>query len=349
MDEDFGKLFKVLVDFDQEMDRSPENEYRLLQFANSYIQEQGFLPMDRASACDFVEYASWLTGCQNKLSARWDKLREVIAEAHFWADREREALITARHIKQALEHKEYREGKYQEKLLEQFGRHKILVDVKGQKIGVINGLSVIAIGDRSYGRPNVITVTASAGKEGVVDVEREANLSGRIYQKGIMIITGFLMEKFAQQKPLSLTARICFEQTYHGIDGDSASCAELLALLSSLSGMPLRQYLGITGSLNQKGYVQPVGGVTEKIEGFYQVCAQRGLTGNQGVVIPYQNQEDLMLSPEIVKAVEAGLFHIYGIRHIHEAIELMMGIDQERVYKRVGEKLENYYQAAQAK
>ncbi|WP_034328382.1 Lon protease family protein [Alkaliphilus transvaalensis] len=342
-DEDFQKYFKILVDFDQEMERSKESELKMAQFISCYTKTKKLRPFDRESVAKIVEYSARLTGNQNKLTTRFTKIIEIIVEADRWAAIEKREAIGAEHIKKAIEHKRYRNGKYQKKIEENFENEVILIDVKGEKVGVINGLSVLSIGEYSFGKPSVITITTSTGREGIINIEREVNLSGEIYDKGVLILTGFMLEKFAQERPLALSARICFEQSYGGVDGDSASSAELYGLLSSISGFPIKQHIAVTGSVNQKGYIQPVGGVTEKIEGFYQLCKLRGLTGNQGVMIPYQNIENLMLSDEIVESVKEGEFHIYAVKHVNEGMEIIMGVAHEKIYDAVNKKLDQYY------
>ncbi len=348
-DEDFQKYFKILVDFDDEMERNQENEIMMAQFISSYTKAKDLRPFSKESVARLVEYSSKLTGNQNKMSTRFNKIIEIIVEADRWADLEKSEIISVNHIKKAIEHKLYRVDKYQKKINENFENEKVLIDVKGKQVGVINGLSVLSIGEQSFGKPSVITISSSAGKDGVINIEREVNLSGEIYDKGVLILTGFLLEKFAQKRPLALSARICFEQSYGGVDGDSASSAELYALLSSIAGIPVKQHIAVTGSVNQKGFIQPVGGVTEKIEGFYNICHQRGLTGNQGVIIPYQNVDNLMLSDEIVQSVKDGKFHIYAVKHVNEGMELVMGMSYEKIYKAVDEKLQQYYEAVNNK
>lgn len=345
-DEDFDKYFKVLVDFNHETERNGETEYRIAQFVNEYTKTKGIRPFDRESIGGLVDYSSRLVGNQNKLSTRFDKMIELLVEADHWAGVDNSPIVRLAHLEKTIAHKKYRLSKQQERINEGFENQKILIDVKGQKIGVINGLSVISVGDNEFGKPSVITITTSAGRDGVINIEREVNLSGDIYDKGVMILTGFLMEKFAQNKTIALSARICFEQSYGGVDGDSASSAELYALLSSISEIPIKQYIAVTGSINQKGFIQPVGGVTEKIEGFFEICKARGLTGSQGVIIPYQNIDNLMLSKEVAAAVEAGVFHIYAIRHVNEGMEIIMGQYHEKIYERVNAKLQYYAEIA---
>ena len=341
-DEDFQKYFKVLVDFDEEMDRTREHEYQMAQFIASYTKVKKLKSFDKFSVAKLIEYSSRLAGSQNKLSTRFNNIVEIIVEAEQWANLDKSDIITGKHIDKAIEHKHFRGGKYQQRIDEMFKKQSLLIDVKGKKVGVVNGLSVISSGGFSFGKPSVITVTTSVGREGIINIEREVNLSGDIFDKGIHILTGFIMEKFAQDKCLALSARICFEQSYGGIDGDSASSTELYGLLSSLSGVPIRQHIAVTGSVNQKGFIQPIGGATEKIEGFFKICKNRGLTGNQGVMIPYQNIEDLMLTDEIVEAVKVGSFHIYAVKHVYEGIEILTGETFEKIQLLVNEKLEYY-------
>ncbi|ABR49757.1 ATP-dependent protease [Alkaliphilus metalliredigens QYMF] len=341
-DDDFEKYFKILVDFQEEMDRSPEHEQQMVQFISCYTQREGTRALDKTGAARVIEYSSRLAGSQKKLSCRFNKVIEIIIEANQWANSNQHEIITERDVNLAIHEKWARLKKYQNKSEEMFKEGKILIDVKGVKVGVINGLSVINMGEYRFGKPSAITTTVSRGKGNIVNIEREANLSGDIYDKGVMILTGFLMERFAQGREFNLTARICFEQSYGGIDGDSASGAELFALLSNMANIPLKQSIAVTGSVNQKGFIQPVGGVTEKVEGFYHLCQKRGLTGNQGVVIPYQNIDDLMLSDEVVSAVRQEKFHMYAIKHINEGIEILTDVPADVVYEAVERRLEKY-------
>lgn len=341
-DDDFQKYFKILVDFNEDMERTDATEVMMANFVASYTKSKGLRAFDKESVGRLIEYSSRIVGNQNKLTSRFNKIIEVIVEADQWAAVDNENIISERHIKKAIAEKQYRNDKYQSRVNEGFKNKNILIDVKGEKVGVINALSVIQVGDYSFGKPNVITVTTGMGRRGIVNIEREVELSGSIYDKGVLILTGFLQEQFSQEGPLSLSAYICFEQSYGGVDGDSASSTELYGILSSLSATPIKQYLAVTGSVNQKGYIQPVGGVTDKIEGFFSVCKSRGLTGKQGVVIPEQNIENLMLSEEIIEAVREGSFHIYGIKHVNEGIKLLMGESHEVIYERIKNRLEKY-------
>lgn len=338
-DEDFRKYFKVLVDFQGEMERTPENEYRLAQLIGSYARNKGLRPIDRSGAEALIEYSSRMAGNQNKLSTQFNLITEMIIEADYWAQGNHCSVISREEVEQAMAHKAFRIGKLKDRVFEEFKNRKVLIDLKGHKVGVVNGLSVLHVGELVFGRPNVITATTAMGREGVINIEREVHLSGNFYDKGVQILTGFLWEQLAAEKPLSITARVCFEQSYGEVEGDSASSGELCAILSSLSGIPIKQGIAITGSMNQKGFIQPVGGVTEKIEGFFDLCQHRGFTGKQGVIIPYHNLDNLMLSKEVVQAVKEGKFHIYGARHVHEALEILTGVSPGVLYEKIRERI----------
>jgi len=325
-DEDFRKFFKIKADFDTEMPRTPENLEGYFRFLSSLCRREGIRHLDRTAVAKVVEYSSRLAGSQKKLSTRFNEVVEVVYEANVWAEADGSPVIRASHIEKAIEEKVYRSNRIEEKIREMIAEGKILVDVDGAVVGQVNGLSVIQVGDYTFGRPSRITARTFLGEEGVVNIERETEMSGNIHSKGVLILGGYLGGKYAQDKPLSLSARLVFEQTYEEVEGDSASSTELYALLSSLSGLPIRQDLAVTGSVNQNGEIQPIGGVNEKIEGFYAVCKVKGLTGRQGVIIPYQNVDDLMLKEEVVEAVRAGKFHIYAVRTVDEGIELLTGV-----------------------
>jgi predicted ATP-dependent protease len=259
------------------------------------------------------------------LSTRFNHLAEILCEAVTWAKLEGAELVTAAHIKKTIAEKEDRLELYEEKLDEMLEENVIMIDTDGVEIGQINGLAVLDLGSYAFGNPSRITATTYVGKSGIVNIEKEARMSGQTHDKGVQIITGFLGQTYAQNFPLSLSCRVCFEQNYNGIDGDSASSTELYCILSSLAELPIRQDLAVTGSVNQKGDIQAIGGVTQKIEGFFSLCKKRGLTGKQGVLIPVSNVKDLVLNDEVVEAVKNGQFHIYPISHINQGIELMMG------------------------
>ncbi len=338
-DEDFEKYFKILVDFNDEMIRNSANEKQMVSFINSYAQKEGLLSFDKSAVAQIMEYSSRLVGSQKKFSARFNKIIEVLIESNQWAKLKKSNIISSEHVKCAVYRKWDRLNRYEERLLEMYDEGKLLIDIKGKKIGVINGLSVLSIGEYSFGKPNVITVTTSKGKGNIINIERETNLSGDIYDKGVMILTGFLLEKFAQNNAFNLSARIAFEQSYGGIDGDSASSTELYALLSSIANIPIKQNIAVTGSVNQKGFIQPIGGVTEKVEGFFKYCSKKGLTGDQGVIIPYQNIDELMLVDEIIEAVKESKFNIYAVKHIDEGIEILTDVSAIEVYNKAQKRL----------
>lgn len=342
LDEEFEKLFKVKVDFDDRMDTGEENELRIAQFISYYCKKKSIRHLDATGVAKVVEHCSRISGSQKKLSTQFSKIAELLIEADVWAEEEREPYIRDRHIKKAYDEKIYRNNMVEERILEMYKTKKMIIDIQDRKIGRINGLSVIDLGDHVFGKPSVITATTFIGHKGVINIEREVEMSGSIHDKGVMILEGYLNEKFAQEAPLSITGKICFEQSYGNIDGDSASSTELYALLSSLGDIPLKQYIAVTGSVNQKGEVQPVGGVTEKIEGFFDICSFFGLTGNQGVMIPYQNVEDLVLKDEVIDAVREGLFHIYPVSNIEEGIEILTDRSYLDIYEGIRAKLNKY-------
>ena len=324
-DEDFPKLFSVKSDFGTEMERNAERELEIARFIRARSQEDtSLLPFNRTGVAAIVEHSSQLAGDQKKLSCQFGDLTSVIKEASYWARADNGSpFVTADHVRRALTERDHRLDRVEEKIREMIARGQILVDTEGEKTGQVNGLAVHAMGDYRFGRPSRITATVHTGKDGIIDIEREAELGGSTHTKGIMILRGFLGERFAKDRPLSLSASLAFEQSYSMIDGDSASSSELYALLSSLSGLPIRQGIAVTGSVNQKGEIQPIGGANEKIEGFFRVCRAKGLTGDQGVLIPAQNVDNLMLSDEVVEAVSTGEFHVYPVRTVEEGIEIL--------------------------
>ncbi|HDJ30262.1 MAG TPA: ATP-dependent protease, partial [Candidatus Acetothermia bacterium] len=311
-DEDFPKLFSVKSDFETEMERNEEHEQEIARFLRARCQEDpSLLPFDPTGVAKIVETAAELAGDQKKLSCRFGVLTSIVKEASYWARTEGSDYVTGAHVRKALVERERRSNRIEEKIREMIARGQILVDTEGERTGQVNGLAVLQLGDYAFGKPSRITATVYTGKDGIVDIEREADLGGHTHTKGIMILKGFLGEQFAANRPLSLSASLTFEQSYSMIDGDSASSTELYALLSALSGLPVKQGIAVTGSVNQKGGIQPIGGVNEKIEGFFRVCKAKGLTGEQGVIIPARNIDNLMLSEEVVEAVRAWKFHIY--------------------------------------
>ena len=324
-DEEFDKFFKIRAAFDSEMARNGENVAKVAQFVKSFVEREHTLEFDASAVCAIVEYSSRTVSRQDKLSTQFNHLSEIMGEANVWAQFDDAAVITEAHIRKTIAEKEERLCLYEEKLNEMLEENVIMIDTDGAEIGQINGLAVLDTGRYAFGTPSRITATAYMGKSGIVNIEKEARMSGQTHDKGVQIITGFLGQTYAQQFPMALSCRICFEQNYNGIDGDSASSTELYCILSSLAELPIRQDLAVTGSVNQKGDIQAIGGVTQKIEGFFALCKKRGLTGKQGVLIPVSNVKDLVLNDEVVDAVKEGRFHIYPIAHINEGIELMMG------------------------
>ncbi|MFC2099898.1 Lon protease family protein [Candidatus Bipolaricaulota bacterium] len=325
-DEDFSKLFNVKADFGTEMDRTPEHEQQMAHFLGSCCAQDGaVLPFDPSGVAKMVEHATELTGDQTKLTCEFGSLVSVVKEAAYWARTGGAEHVGAEHVIKALNERDFRHDRIDAKIREMIERGTIFVDTEGEAAGQVNGLAVLQMGNYAFGKPSRITASVHAGKGGLVDIEREAKLGGKTHTKGIMILKGFLGERFAQERPLSFGASLAFEQSYSMIDGDSASSTELYAILSALSGLPIRQGLAVTGSVNQKGHVQPIGGVNEKVEGFYRVCKAKGLTNDQGVLIPAANVENLMLDEEVVEAVQAGRFHVYPVASIEEGIELLTG------------------------
>jgi len=325
-DDDFSKLFKILADFDVEMDRQEDSIFKMAQFIATHSEREKLRHFSKTGVIRLLEYSSRLADNQHKLSTRFNQIVEVLYESDSWAEIESKSIITEVEVEKAIQQKKYRHNKYEEKLNEMIEEGTLLMDFEGEKIGQINGLAVMGTGVYSFGKPSRITVSTYRGKPGIISIEREIKRSGSTHSKGIMILSGYLGAKYAQEKPMSLTVSISFEQNYSTIDGDSASSTELFAILSSISGVPIRQYIAVTGSVNQKGEIQPIGGVNEKIEGYYDVCCMVGLTSKQGVIIPRQNLKNLMLKKELIKSVKEGKFHIYAIEHVDEGIEILTGM-----------------------
>jgi len=326
-DEDFPKLFNVKADFAAEMERTSEHEQEFARFlAMCCRQDPSTFPFDPSGVAKMVEYATELTSDQTKLSCQFGSLISIVKEASYWARSEGKNLVSGDHVRRALKERDFRHDRIDEKIREMIARDQLFVDTEGSQTGQVNGLAVLALGDYAFGKPSRITASVHTGKAGIVDIEREAKLGGKTHSKGIMILRGFLGDRFAREKPLSFSASVAFEQSYSMIDGDSASSTELYALLSALSRLPIRQGIAVTGSVNQKGEIQPIGGVNEKIEGFYRVCREKGLTGDQGVLIPRANVDNLMLSEEVVEAVSGGTFHIYAVSRVEEGIEILTGV-----------------------
>ncbi|MDD1661569.1 MAG: AAA family ATPase [Methanomicrobiales archaeon] len=326
LDPDFKDLFKVRADFDIVMDRNDENALRYEAFICTLCSKSKMLHLERGAVAKVMEFASRLADDQEKFSTRFSSIGDLIREANFYAAREGSGVITAAHMTRAIDEKIYRSSLIQEKIREFITRGVFLIDTEGAKAGQVNGLSVTGTGDYAFGTPSRVTASIGVGREGIVDIEREAAMGGPIHTKGVLILHGYLAGKFARDKPLSISARLVFEQSYSGVEGDSASSTELYALLSALSGLPIRQDLAVTGSVNQKGEVQAIGGVNEKLEGFFEVCRAKGLTGKQGAMIPASNVQNLMLKEEMVEAGKTGQFTIYPVKTIDEGIEVLTGV-----------------------
>ena len=326
MDSDFRKLFKIKVEFEETAEISKDNLNKLARIVHGFCAHEELPHLDKDAMARLVEYSSKLAGSHSKVSTKFDDLIQVVGEAATWAKLSRSKTVTAKFIDKALSERIERVKKYDEKYLEMIKENTLLINTSGYEVGELNGLTVMTIGDYTFGKPAKITVNTYTGKNGIINIEREVEISGPSHSKGVLILTGYLGEMFAQDIPLCLTASICFEQLYNGVDGDSASSTELYGLLSSLSEVPINQAIAVTGSVNQKGQIQPIGGVNEKIEGYFQVCKVRGLDGSHGVMIPIQNVDNLQLSDEVVQAVKDKKFHIYSVATIEEGIEVLTGV-----------------------
>lgn len=325
-EEDFRKIFKVRVEFDEEMNWSDEIIREYAGRLRKISDDENLCPFDRTAFAAILEHGVRLAGRRGKITARFFDLADLAREACYAARNEKKEVVTAEHVRKALDAKVERHNLTETKIREMIDQNLLFIDTTGARVGQVNGLSVLEIGGYPFGKPVRITASASLGKTGIINIERESNLSGRFHDKGVQIISGYLRRTFAQDKPLSLSASLCFEQSYSGVDGDSASSAEVYALLSALSEIPIRQELAVTGSVNQHGDIQPIGGVNQKIEGFYDVCKLKGLTGKQGVLIPAENVDDLMLRDEVIEAVAKGQFHIYPVGTVEQGIEILTGV-----------------------
>ncbi len=325
-DSDFGRIFKVRADFVEEMDNTATHQASYAHFIAGLCRQEGLRHFDRSGVEAILEYGMRAISDQQKLASQLGLLADLVREASYSAGQVGTDTVSRTHVEQALQARIFRANHYEERLREFIQSGTILIDTSGSHVGQINGLSVLQLGDHSFGRPSRVTVTTSMGTSGIVNIEREAKLSGSTHDKGVLILSGYLRQMYAQDKPLTLSASLCFEQSYGGIDGDSASSTELYALLSRLADLPLRQDLAVTGSVNQRGEVQAIGGVNEKIEGFFDVCAQHGLSGQQGVLIPQANVHNLMLRQDVVEAIRAGRFHVYPITHIDQGLALLTGV-----------------------
>lgn len=325
-DELFPELFKVKADFDNQMARSQANIHDFVGLVRTLVERNKLEPLDRGALAKLLEYASRLAEDKERLSTQFGALADVLREAHYWAQQGGATTIGAAHIRQALDAKIYRSNLVQERIQEMTSRGSLLIDTTGLRVGQVNGLSVLRLGDYDFGRPSRITASVGPGREGIVDIERQVELGGPLHSKGVLILGGYLREKYAADLPLTLAAHLGFEQSYSGVEGDSASSAELYALLSALSRVPIQQSIAVTGSVNQHGEVQAIGGVNEKVESFFEICRIKGLNGKQGVIIPQSNVQNLMLREDVVEAVQRGEFNVWGVETIDQGIEILTGM-----------------------
>ena len=324
--EDFWDLFKVKAEFDYRVERNQENMMAYCAFICRTCEEEDLLPFESGAAARVLEFGARQVSDQTKLSTRFGQIKDLLIEADYWARKDDVKMVQDHHVQQAVNQKIYRLNLVEERLQEMIADGSLLLDVTGEEVGQINGLAVYDLGDFSFGRPMRITAQTYAGREGVINIEREASMSGRSHDKGVLILSGYLGAKFGHDRPLTLSASLCFEQSYDGVDGDSASSTEIYAISSSLSGLPLRQDIAVTGSVNQRGEIQPIGGVNQKVEGMFDVCrTATGLTGHQGVIIPHQNVKNLMLRDDVVEAIREGKFHVYAVKTIDEGLEILTG------------------------
>jgi lon-related putative ATP-dependent protease len=354
-DDRFQKMFKVKAHLDTEMDHTEDNLKQGACVMSKFCADQGLRHVTNDGVARVLEYSMEVTGDREKLTLKLADISDLLKEADYYARMEGVEYINSGHVQTAIEKKKFRSDLYEEKVQELVKKDIFWVETDGYKVGQVNGLSILMTGDHEFGKPNRITATVSLGKGGVVDIEREAKLSGSLHNKGVMILSSYLKEKFAHNKPLSLSASLCFEQSYGMVEGDSASSTELYALLSAISELPLYQGLAVTGSVSQKGEIQPIGGVTRKIEGFFDICQHKGLNGEQGVIIPEKNVTNLMLRRDVVEAVKEGKFHIYPVSTVEEGIEILAGVEagelqedgtypEGTVYRKVDDRL---YQMAE--
>ncbi len=358
-DPKFNKTFKVRADFDYEVERNATTIQQYARFIARVCKEEDLLPFTSKSVAAMVEYGEKYVADKNKLSIRFGPIHGVLKEADYWARKHKARVVAHKYVIRAFKEHRFRYNLYEEKIHDSYLNNQIMIDVAGEVIGQVNALAVYEIGEFAFGRPSRITAEIYMGKKGVINIEREAELSGSTHDKGVLILSGYLGRTFAQYHPLSVSISITFEQNYGGVDGDSASSTELYAIISSLSDIPIKQGIAVTGSVNQKGQIQAIGGVNYKIEGFFEVCKEKGLTGNQGVIIPRANKDNLMISKEVIDAVKRKEFHIYAVSTVEEGIEILTGIKAGKrkkngefprgtVYHEVQKKLKTYYQRALA-
>lgn len=325
-DPDFGELFKVAADFADQMDRNADNQQLYARLIGNLVRQNGLSPFHREAVARVIERSARLAGDAEKLSTQMQGVADLLREANYWAKQNGNGVVQAADVQRAIDSQIYRADRLRERMQEAILRNTILIDIEGAKVGQVNGLSVIQLGTFAFGRPSRITARVQLGQGKVIDIEREVELGGPIHSKGVLILAGFLGERYGMDKPLSLSASLVFEQSYSGVEGDSASSTELYALLSAIAQVPLKQSMAVTGSVNQHGQVQAIGGVNEKIEGFFDICQAKGLSGEQGVLIPAANVKHLMLRQDVISAVDEGRFHIYPVERIDQGIEILTGI-----------------------
>jgi lon-related putative ATP-dependent protease len=324
-DEEFSRLFKVKADFDHFVYKNEETLEQFFKFLKMKTEEKEIMPLNKGAVAELIDYSTKIAGQHNRLTSRLSKLEDILYEANYLASKENKRVISRENIEETIKNKDFRNGKFKQLIHDSVHEGTTLINITGESVGEINGLAVYSIDDFSFGIASKITSRSYAGKAGVINIERDAKLSGKIHDKGIGVLSGYLSGLFRNITPLSLSVSISFEQNYGGVDGDSASSTETYAILSSLSGYPIKQNIAVTGSVNQMGFIQPIGGVNDKIEGFFAICKHDGLTGEQGVIIPIQNVKNLMLSKEVVEAVKDEKFHIYAVSKIEEGIEILTG------------------------
>lgn len=326
LDEDFKKVFRVKAEFDSVMALNNTNLTDYYRYVRRIVDFESLLTFDLSGMQAVAEYGRRLSGQRDKLTVRFTAVADIIRESIYCAQERKGKKVTRDDVYCAINKKRLRVNLIEDKIQEMYDKEMLMVSTTGSAVGQVNGLSVYDLGEYSFGRPSRITVSTSLGKAGVINIEREAELSGPIHDKGVLVLSGFLRKMFAQDKPLEMSASITFEQSYGGVDGDSASSTEIYGILSSLTGIPIKQNIAVTGSVNQNGEIQPIGGINEKVEGWFEVCKSRGLTGDQGVLMPIQNVQDLLLRPDVADAIKHKRFHLYAVSTISEGIEILTGV-----------------------
>lgn len=333
-DEDFRELFRIMADFDIEIEKNNENEIKFAKFIADFCEVKKLKHFERDAVIETLKYSIKLASEKNKISARFNKITEIIYESNALSD-ENQDFIKVKDVQKAIQKKRFRNSKIEDRMNEMYRDGSYLIDVDGKKVGQINGLAVMQVGESVFGKPSRITASSYKGRYGILNIEREVAHSGSIHDKGVLILNGYIGNRYAKEDIPAMTTSITFEQNYSGIDGDSASSTELYVIISSIAGIPINQGIAVTGSMSQKGEIQPIGGVNEKIEGYYDVCSIKGLTGKQGVIIPIQNVKNLMLRDDIIKSVEEGQFHIYAISNVEEGLQILTGLTIAKIDEKV--------------